>query len=96
MTDDGSDWQVYIILASDKRLYTGITTNMPRRWQQHCEKKGAKFFYGRHPTALCFLEGEHTRQSASQREYQLKKLTHKQKWQLILQHYGPFCMKNII
>jgi putative endonuclease len=84
------NWKVYMLLTSDGRLYTGITTNMPKRWRKHCAKKGAKFFYGRHPIALNYLEGQHTRSSASQREYQIKKLNRIEKWQLILNNYGPF------
>lgn len=82
-------WKVYILLASDKTLYTGITNNMAKRWHKHCSKKGAKFFYGRSPVALCYLEGEHDRSSASKREYQIKRLSRAQKWQLILDHFGP-------
>lgn len=84
------EWQVYILLSSDGRLYTGITTDMIQRWRKHCSKKGAKFFYGRKPIALNYLEGQHTRSSASQREYQIKQLTRLEKWQLILNNYGPF------
>lgn len=81
---------MYIILASDNRLYTGITNNIIRRWQQHCAKRGAKFFYGRTPVALEYLENNHDRSSASRRECQIKKLSKDEKWQLIFQHYGPF------
>jgi putative endonuclease len=91
-----NNWQVYILLASDQRLYTGITTNIVRRWQQHQQKKGAKFFYGRHPIALTYLEGGHNRSTASQREYQIKQLTTAQKWALIYQNYGPLQNKNAI
>jgi len=89
-TTKKDNWLVYILLASDGRLYTGITTNMAQRWGKHCSKKGAKFFYGRHPIALNYLEGQHTRSSASKREHQIKKLSRKEKWQLILNNYGPF------
>ncbi|WP_257276131.1 MULTISPECIES: GIY-YIG nuclease family protein, partial [unclassified Endozoicomonas] len=35
------NWFVYIILASNNSLYTGITTNIERRWKEHSgEKKG--------------------------------------------------------
>lgn len=84
-----TDWKVYLLLASDGRLYTGITTNMIQRWEKHCSKKGAKFFYGRKPIALNYLENGHTRSSASQREYQIKQLSRKEKWQLITENYGP-------
>jgi len=88
-SDTRLTWKVYILLASDNTLYTGITNNMPKRWQQHCAKKGAKFFYGRKPIALCYLEGKHNRSSASKREYAIKSLTRAQKWQLIVEHFGP-------
>jgi putative endonuclease len=84
-----NNWKVYIILSSDQRLYTGITTDIRRRWLQHCSKRGAKFFYGRHPIALNYLEGEHTRSSASKREYAIKQLSRKEKWDLIVENYGP-------
>jgi putative endonuclease len=82
-------WKVYILLTSDHKLYTGITNNMVKRWQQHCAKKGAKFFYGRKPVALCYLEDGHNRSSASKREYQIKALKRSQKWQLIVKNFGP-------
>ncbi len=43
------NWQVYIILCSDDSLYTGITTDMERRFLQHARGKGAIFFRGRNP-----------------------------------------------
>ena len=79
-----------MILASDGYLYTGITTDIGRRWRQHGSKQGAKFFYGRKPTALLYLEGNHSRSSASQKEYEIKQFKRPQKWQWSLQHYGPF------
>ena len=88
-THNGS-WSVYIIQASDRRLYTGITNNIIRRWQIHCQKKGAKFFRGRSPYALCYQEPNHSRSSASQREHRIKQLSKQQKQQLIIQYYGPF------
>ncbi len=39
-------WQVYIILCSDNSLYTGITTDIDRRFHQHVEDAGAKYFLG--------------------------------------------------
>jgi len=77
------DWQVYIIEASDSKLYTGITTDIEHRWSSHCTGKGAKFFRGRLPKKICYLEDKHTRSSASKREAEIKKLTRTQKQMLI-------------
>ena len=84
-----SEWQVYILLASDQSFYTGITTDICRRWNQHKTRKGAKFFYGLYPTALCYLEGGHNRSSATKREVAIKQMKRKKKWQLIIENYGP-------
>ena len=79
-----SGWVVYIILSDDQQLYTGITTNLARRWQQHLTGKGgARYFRGRKPTAITFIEAGHDRSSASQREYAIKALKRTEKIQLI-------------
>lgn len=79
-------WYVYIIEASDGRLYTGITNNPERRWHDHCGgKKGAKFFRGRRPQQLQYLEEQADRSSASRREAQIKRLARSQKLLLIEQ-----------
>ena len=69
-----SDWLVYIVLCSDNTLYTGITNNIERRMQQHASQQGAKYFRGRSPKRLAYLEDGHDRSSASQRETEIKKL----------------------
>ena len=78
-----SRWQVYIIEASDYSLYTGITTCVERRFFEHLKGKGAKFFRGRKPVLVCFLEAGHTKSSALKREIEIKKMTRQQKLKLI-------------
>ena len=79
-----TQWFVYIIKTSDNLLYTGITTDIARRWSAHSSGKGgAKFFRGRKPQRLCFLEGGHNRSSASQRESTIKKMSRSEKLQLM-------------
>ncbi len=77
------DWLVYIILCSDNTLYTGITNNMEKRWAMHEEGKGAKYFRGRRPEKLAYLEEGHTRSSATKREMEIKKLSRTQKCRLL-------------
>ncbi len=77
-------WLVYMIEADDGCLYTGITNNLSRRWQQHClQKGGAKFFRGRKPMALRYIEIVADRSEASRREMTIKRLTRPQKNQLV-------------
>ena len=77
-TESGSymNWQVYIILCSDNSLYTGITTDIDRRFRQHVDGAGAKYFRGRHPVKVVHIESGHTRSSASKRELAIKGLSH--------------------
>jgi len=81
-------WFVYIILCSDNTLYTGITNDVLRRFEQHASGRGAKYFYGRRPQRLVYLESGHDRSSATQRELQLKKLSKREKTRLIESDYN--------
>ncbi len=38
------NWQVYMILCSDNSLYTGITTDIERRFVQHARGQGPSIF----------------------------------------------------
>ena len=76
-------WQVYIILCTDNSLYTGITSDIERRLQQHASTRGAKYFRGRKPRRLVYLENAHNRSTASKREAAIKKLTRLEKEALV-------------
>src|SRR5690606_33039683 len=63
---------------------TGITTDIGRRWQEHCHgPKGARFFRTGKPEALCHIEEFPDRPSASRREAAIKKLKRREKDLLI-------------
>jgi len=79
-------WFVYIIRSDDDQLYTGITTDINRRWREHTTgKAGARYFRGRKPQALCLLETHPDRSSASKREAAIKQLKRREKEQLLAQ-----------
>lgn len=71
-----------MIQCSDHSLYTGITTDVEKRFAQHKNKKGAKYFFGREPEKIVYLENNHDRSSASKREYELKCLSREEKLQV--------------
>ena len=75
-------WHVYIILCSDDTLYTGITTDVRRRMREHASGCGAKYFRGRKPKELLYLESGHDRSTASKRELSIKSMTRADKQQL--------------
>ena len=78
-----SDWSVYIIHCNDGSFYTGISNNVDRRMQQHASQQGAKYFRGRRPEMLVYLETGHDRSSASRREAAIKRLRRPAKQALI-------------
>lgn len=78
------NWSLYIIEASDASLYTGIATDVERRFDEHLHcLKGAKYFNGRSPVRVVYREDGHTRSSASRREMEIKKLSRREKQDLI-------------
>ncbi|MEI6268966.1 MAG: GIY-YIG nuclease family protein [Methylococcaceae bacterium] len=76
-------WSVYMILCTDNTLYTGISIDVSRRYKQHETGQGAKYFRGRQPKQLVYLEPGHNRSSATKREIDLKKLNKLEKAKLI-------------
>ncbi|WP_322275653.1 GIY-YIG nuclease family protein [Methylicorpusculum sp.] len=76
-------WQVYIIHCSDDSFYTGCTNDVERRYRQHAEGLGAKYFFGRKPVRLMYLETLADRSAACKIEAMLKKLKRAEKLQLI-------------
>ena len=72
-----------MILCSDNSLYTGISNDVERRMLQHAGQRGAKYFRGRQPEQLVYLESGHDRSTASQREAAIKKLRRIDKERLI-------------
>ena len=80
-------WVVYILRCADNSLYTGITTDINKRLDQHngVNEKGAKYTHGRRPVTLVYQESSNSRSAASKREYVIKSLKKPQKERLIKQ-----------
>ena len=75
------NWYVYMLRCADNSLYTGITNDIDRRVHEHNHdnKKAARYTRARRPVKLVYQENCKNRTVASQREYYLKQLNHKQK-----------------
>ncbi len=89
-----SEWFVYIARCSDNSLYTGVTTDLARRIEQHntCNKTGAKYTRMRRPIELVYSEHSANRSTACQREYQIKQLNKVKKEALVLEQINK---KNV-
>lgn len=74
---------VYIIKCKDNSLYTGWTNNLERRFKAHTEGKGAKYTRGRGPLKLVYFEEFDDKVEAMKREYEIKKMSRKNKLDMI-------------
>lgn len=74
---------VYIVKCSDKTLYTGFTTDVSERIKKHNKGIGSKYTRSRLPVHLLYFEKLNNKSSALKREIEIKKLTRKQKLDLI-------------
>ncbi|PPD33305.1 MAG: endonuclease [Methylomonas sp.] len=79
-----ADWSVYIIRCSDDSLYTGISTDVERRFRQHSMGCGAKYFRRCRPERIVYIESGHSRSSAGRRELAIKALSKREKLWLIM------------
>jgi len=78
-------YSVYIVRCSDETLYTGITTDVERRMNEHNgdQDGGARYTAQRRPVTFVYHECFSDRSSASKEEHRIKKLTRAGKEKLI-------------
>lgn len=74
---------IYVLECSDGTLYTGYTTDVQRRLEEHNSGEGAKYTRGRLPVKLRYQEAFKSRSLAQKREYQIKQLPRIEKEELI-------------
>ena len=79
-----SNWYTYIVQCADQSLYTGISTDLPRRIKEHnSSPNGAKYTKARRPVRLVYFEQSESRSEACKREHALKCLSPTDKRQLV-------------
>ena len=78
-------YYTYMLRCEDNSIYTGITTNIERRMEEHFtkDKKCAKYTLRHSAKKLESAWKSENRVLASQLEYHIKKLTKKKKEELI-------------
>lgn len=77
-------WYLYILRCGDGTLYTGITTDVEKRFRAHSQGKGAKYTRGRGPLQLAYQEACGSHADALRREAAVKRLNREQKEQMIM------------
>ncbi|WP_297422474.1 GIY-YIG nuclease family protein [Clostridium sp.] len=81
---------VYIVECSDGTFYTGWTNNLKNRIEAHSKGTGAKYTKGRGPVKLIYHETFADKKDAMRREFEIKKLTRKEKLSLVYR----FCKED--
>jgi len=77
-------WFTYMVRCNDNSLYTGVTTDLTRRVNEHNSKsKGAKYTRNKQPVVLVYHKAQDNRANACKYEYTLKKLPKNKKEQLV-------------
>lgn len=82
-------WFVYMIETDQHTLYTGIATDIERRFDEHLQthlgqsRLGAKYFRGRRPLGIVYRETCASHSAAASREYAIKQLSAHAKRRLI-------------
>lgn len=74
---------VYIVECSDGTLYTGYTTDVERRIQEHNAGEGARYTRGRTPVELVYTASFESRSAACAREAEIKTMPRAEKLTLI-------------
>ncbi len=78
-------WSVYLVRCRDGTLYTGIATDVARRFAEHRKNggKGARYLRGRGPLRLVFQQAVGSRSLALRLEHRIKRLPKVQKERLV-------------
>ena len=76
-------WCVYILRCGNGAFYTGVTSDLERRLQQHQSGRGGWFTKTTQPVELLYHEVYDSEDTAKQRETQLKGWSRRKKLALI-------------
>jgi putative endonuclease len=74
---------VYLLECADKSIYTGITTDVTRRFDEHKRGVGARYTRAHGAKKMLYFERHGTRSAALKREAEIKRWPRKKKLELI-------------
>jgi putative endonuclease len=79
--DRMTDWHVYMVRCADGSVYTGISTDVQRRWKEHQRggARAARYLRTRKPVDLIFSAMIGERGAALRAEHAIKQLEKQQK-----------------
>lgn len=85
MSADGT-WYLYLLECTGDSIYTGITTDVARRFAQHQSGKGAKYTRSRKPIRILAELRFDSKSEALKAEIEIKRMSSAQKRAFCAQH----------
>jgi putative endonuclease len=79
---------VYIVECRDGTYYTGYTTDVERRVEEHNAGEGAKYTRSRTPVEVVHVEAYGSKSAAMSREYRIKQFRRSRKERLVAEDGG--------
>ena len=76
-------YYTYILLTENNTYYCGYTDDVEKRFQQHCEGKGAKYTRANKPIKIVYTKEFDNKSDALKEEFRIKHLTKEEKIKLI-------------
>ena len=89
----GMKWSAYILECKNGSLYTGVTTDVKRRFREH-QKKTARYTSYNPPKRVVYQECFESKSDAFKREAQIKSWTRKKKLAFI-NTFEPLFASNL-
>ena len=74
---------IYIVECADGSYYTGWTVNLKKRLSVHNQGRGSRYTRCRLPVNMAYFEILSTKSQALKREFEIKKLTRREKESLV-------------
>ena len=76
-------YYIYILRCKDKSLYTGITTDVERRFKEHRAGTGGRYTRSHKPEKIIYREKAETRSDALKREAEIKSWPREKKMRFV-------------
>ncbi len=77
---------VYLLKCKDSTIYTGITTDVARRFEEHKNGTGGHYTRAKGAVKILYTEKHKDRSSASKREAEVKKWSREKKLAFVRSH----------
>ncbi|MDQ6983012.1 MAG: GIY-YIG nuclease family protein [Mariprofundus sp.] len=77
------DWFLYMVRCRNGQIYTGISTNVERRFAEHQAGKGAKYLRGKSPLKLVYQKKIGSHSEALKEEIVMKNMSKSDKEEVI-------------